>query len=104
MSDWSCDGWEAIYDAMPGKPHTLRITATCHAPRTGYRFDLQPQAPQGINPRDLLLHLVVQESDAGNEVLTDVPVEYSLHTDQEYDTISIVPGGPAGIPVQIVRD
>ena len=99
MPDWSCDGWEAFHDHMPGKPRKLRVVGTCHAPRTGYEFKLRrKEGAQGINPKDLLLELDVREPEFGNDVLTETTVEYIEESDFEYDTVSIL-GVAAGIPV-----
>jgi hypothetical protein len=37
-----------------------------------------------------------------SEVVTDVGVDYVEVTDAQYDTVSIVPDGPAGLPVEEV--
>ena len=100
MAEWTCDDWVAIHDHMPG-PGTrgLRVTGTCHAPTSGYSFDLRRRERQGANPKDLLLELDVEEpADVANPVMTDHPVEYFEETDVEYDTVSIV-GVESGIPV-----
>jgi hypothetical protein len=76
---------------MPGKSRTLRVVGTCHAPRTGYEFELRrKEGAQGINPNDLLLELDVHRPEVGNEVLTDYAVEYVEETDTEYDTVTII--------------
>lgn len=100
MTDWTCSGWEAFHDHMPGKARRLRVVGTCHAPRTGFEFALRRKSgAQGINPQDLLLELDVIESSVGNEVLTDYTVEYAEETDVEFDTVSII-GVASSIEVQ----
>lgn len=100
MADWTCDGWEAFHDHMPGKPQRLRVVGSCHAPRTGFEFVLRRKSgAQGINPKDLLLELDVTEAEVGNEVLTDYEVEYVEDTDFEYDTVTII-GVASSIEVQ----
>ena len=100
---WSCESWYAYHDFMPGSPPTLHVGATCTAPTNGYRFSLARQEPQGINPQDLLLRLVVDESEFANEVVTVYQVHYREDTDMRYDSVSILPDGPSGLEIQIVE-
>jgi len=83
----------------PGSTPTLHVTGTCTFNTAGYSAELR-RIRQGINPKDLLLELVVHEpsGDVAAEVLTDVPVRYSEETSTEYDTVSIVEV-ELGIPV-----
>ena len=98
-----CRDWKAWHDRMPGKEPTLHVTATCTFPTPGYEVRLEPFEPQGANPADYLLLMVVSEpSGPQPEVITDVPVNYVEETEDHYDTISIQPDGPAGIPVEQV--
>jgi hypothetical protein len=53
-----------------------------------YQFVLVRQEPQGINPQDLLLHLVVEEPTTGDDVVTTYEVQYVEHTEMRYDTVS----------------
>ena len=97
------EGWEAWHDRMPGGPATLHVTGTLSCPRPGYEVVLERHEPQGINPRDLLLRLTETKPEGVQpEVITPVPVEYREETDASYDTVSIVPDGPASIPVREV--
>jgi len=102
---WSCDDWYAYLNIMPGTRPTLRVGATCTARTTGYRFALARQNTQGINPKDLLLHLVIEVPTPGTtveDVVTEYHVQYVEHTDMRYDSVSIVPGGPT-LEVKIVQ-
>jgi len=99
---WTCEKWYAHHDFMPGSPPTLHVGATCTAPTNGYHFSLVRQEPQGINPKDLLLRLVVEGAGVANDVVTTYEVHYSEDTETRYDTVSIVPSGPSGIEVKIV--
>jgi hypothetical protein len=88
---------------MPGKPATLHVTGTCSCPTPGYALELQRHEPQGINPGDLLLRLVEDRPTGPQpEVITPTSVEYREETDARYESVSIVPDGPAGIPVREV--
>jgi hypothetical protein len=110
MSDYDRDrdcgegqDWEAWHDRMPGGPATLHVTGTLSCPTPGYEIELKREEPQGINQRDLLLRLTeTKPTGAQPEVITPVTVEYTEETDPSYDTVSIVPGGPGGIPVREV--
>jgi hypothetical protein len=100
---WSCDDWFAYHDFMPGSPPALRVGARCTAPTSGYHFALVRAAPQGLNPRDLLLRLVVDEPDLANDVVTTYDVQWVEATDTRYDSVSIIPVGPTGLEIQIVE-
>ena len=100
---WTCENWYAHHDFMPGSPATLHIGAVCTAPTNGYHFSLVRQEPQGINPSDLLLRLVVDESEFANEVVTTYEVHFSEDTDVRYDSVSILPDGPTGLEIRIVQ-
>jgi hypothetical protein len=99
---WICRDWFAYHDFMPASPPTLHVGARCTTPANGYRFELTREPP-GYNERDLLLRLIAHEPDVANEVVTEYVVHYSEETDFRYDTVSIRPGGPSQIPVQILE-
>jgi hypothetical protein len=70
---------------------TLHVTGTCTFPTPGYTAELRPSVPQGINPWDLLLNLVVQApSGSVPDVLTDVEVRYDAEVTTEYKTVTIL--------------
>ena len=100
---WTCENWYAHHDFMPGSPPTLHVGATCTAPTSGYHFSLVRQEPQGINPSDLLLRLIADESEFANEVVTTYEIHFTEDTDMRYDTVSILPDGPTGLEVRIVQ-
>lgn len=97
------EAWDAWHDHMPGKAATLHVVGTCSCPTPGYTLELKLHEPQGINPRDLLLDLVETEpSGPQREVITPTQVEYREETETHYETVSILPDGPAGIQVREV--
>ena len=106
MGNCDCDGgeaWAAWHDHMPGRPATLYVHGTCMCPTTGYSLELRRHEPQGINEKHLLLSVVEHEPNGPVlEVITATPAGYSEETDFEYDAISILPDGPASIPVKCV--
>ena len=99
------EAWEAWHDRMPGKAATLHVVGTCICPTPGYTLELERHEPPGINERDLLLDLVQTDPTGPQpDVLHPTRVEYRDETDTRYDTVSILPDGPSGIPVREVSD
>jgi hypothetical protein len=99
---WECQDWNAIHDHMPPGPATLRVSGECRMPTPGYRCELKIHEPQGTNPKDLLLDLVVSEPTGPQpEVVTPCEVRFETDTETEYETVSII-DVELGIPVQEV--
>ena len=48
---------------------------------------------QGINPRILMLDLVVTEPEFGTTMLTEQDVDWSEETDAKYDQVQILVSG-----------
>ncbi len=96
----TCRDWEAwLGKEPPTPPMTLQVTGTCTFPTPGYTAELRPSDPQGINPWDLLLDLIVQApSGPVPAVLTDVDVRYEAEVTTEYETVTIL-----GYPQVLVR-
>lgn len=92
----TCRDWNAIHDHQPPGPSVLRVSGVCRFPTPGYSVELRRHEPQGINPSDLLLDRIVQ-APAGPvaEVVTDVEVSYAEETELDYQTVTILPGGPS---------
>jgi len=98
-----CHGWEAWHDHQPPGPAVLYVSGECEFPTAGYEVELRRRAPQGINPKDLLLERLVREpTDGAADVITVVEVRYSEETDFEYETVTILPDG-ATVPVRDVH-
>lgn len=98
-----CRNWSAWHDHQPPGPQTLHVHGECEFPTEGYTVELRKHEPQGINPRDLLLDLIVYEpSGVVAQVITVEEVRYTEETDFEYDTVTILPDGPS-IRVQDVH-
>lgn len=88
-------------DAPPG---ALTVDGECTLGSTGYTVALVRHEPQGINPRDLLLDLIVtppSPDDIVAPVLTKYPVRYEEETRVYLDTVTILPDGPS-VAVQII--
>jgi hypothetical protein len=92
----TCHDWKAIHGLMPGHPPELTVTGTCTFPTAGYKVELRPAVPQGINPLDLILDkIVTPPSGPAADVVTDVEARYEEVTDVMYKTVTIRPGGPS---------
>lgn len=103
METPNCRNWKAWHDHQPPGPWTLHVTGECEMPTPGYELRLEPAEPQGINPKDLILILVVTEpTGIQQEVLTWTPVHWEQDTDVEYETVSIRDVA-TGIPVEDVH-
>jgi hypothetical protein len=84
--------WAAWIDEMPGKPRTLHGTGVLDFPTAGYETELRRDHPPGINSRDLVLDLAIREPEGGVvEDLTAVPVNFVEQTNEDYDTVSVIP-------------
>lgn len=86
----SCRAWSATHDHGPSGTATLRIRGICEVPGDGFTAQLQPLEPQGVNPADFLMKLVVQEPDTIEGDPAEVEVLYETETDTEYECISVV--------------
>jgi hypothetical protein len=51
--------WYAYLDKMPPGPPSLHVSGVVYLPTPGYDAVLVPASPQGINPKELILDLVV---------------------------------------------
>ena len=98
-----CRDWRAIHNLEPPGPASLVVSGVCTTRSGVHRIELEPQVPQGINPRDLLLRLVRSEPGGPSTgALTDIEVRYAEETDFPYESATIVPDGPS-IPVERVE-
>jgi len=98
----TCRDWSAFHGSRPPAPKTLRVTGTCTFGTTGFRVELERAEPQGINPKILLLNKTVIKPPDGAITapkIAHVEARYEEVTDVEYDSVTILPGGPT-IPVQ----
>jgi hypothetical protein len=92
---YTCRDWEAWHDRMPGAEPTLHVTGRCEFRTSGWTVRLERAVPQGINPRDLLLDLVVTPPTGPvADVVTEEEVRYDEQTDAEFGSVTIRPDGP----------
>lgn len=88
-----CDNWAAWEDHQPFQRPRLIVTADCILPTPGHRVELRPHNPQGINPRILLLDLVMHAPKGpAPDVLTPFRLRYEQPAGR-YDSVTILPDG-----------
>jgi hypothetical protein len=87
--DWAA--WENRMPQIGGTGPTLYVTGKVKVPGTQYKPVLTPAAPQGINPKILLLNLSIEgQGDAqGGESWRDVRYEQPVAAGQ-YVQVSIL--------------
>jgi hypothetical protein len=94
--------WRAWLDRQPPGPATLRVRGECEFPTAGFAVTLRRHAPQGFNPRILLLDKVVRPpTGPAAQVVTRVEVRYEEPTTAGFDAVTILPDG-ATVPVEEV--
>jgi hypothetical protein len=89
-------GWYAWANLMPPGPASLHVQGVVSAPTPGYEVALRPAVPQGINPRDLILDLVLTAKPGiWPDVVTPIPVSYVVTPySKQYDTVLVkLPSG-----------
>ena len=90
-----CDDWAV--SKLPGDRPQLVVSAVC-AVRGGERLELRRHEPQGINPADLLLELVVYRNPfPPGPASSEVRITH-VEPDAGYKTVTILPDGPT-LPV-----
>jgi hypothetical protein len=90
-----CSNWSAWRNREPGGPMSLLVTGECKFPDDRYQVELRRRELQGINPKDLLLELIVTEKRGWTEPVEETTLEarYEEQTDFEYETVTILPDG-----------
>jgi hypothetical protein len=99
--NWTTRDWSAWLDVMPGpdRQPSVHVAGTCVFPTTGYTAELRYTEPQGINPRYLLLDLIVIAPEVGEETITEQLVSFSRPaTVNEYEFATIT-GIAENIPI-----
>ena len=90
--NFKCADWKAWHDREPGGPATLHVTGKCEFPTGGYKVELKPVKPQGINPKIYILEKIVHPpTGPANDVVTNIEVHYTEKTNAHYDEVLIVP-------------
>jgi hypothetical protein len=86
--------WHAWVNRMPPGPATFHVTGTVNLPTPGYDVKLVVASPQGINPKDLILDLVVTpKPGTWPQVVTAVSVRFEKATDMYTSALIREPDG-----------
>ena len=97
--------WYAWNDTMPPKPNTFHVVGEVQVPNPGVDVLLVPRTPQGINPKILLLNLIlVQRSGLWPHLVVWKRAHYEK-VNADYESVQIFSGDEviADVPVEIVR-
>lgn len=71
--------WYAWVNKMPPGPASMHVTGVVQLPTPGFDVSLVPASPQGINPADLILDLVIQpRKGTWPDVITPASVRFDL--------------------------
>lgn len=83
--------WYAWIDKMPPGPASFHVTGVVHLPTPGYDVQLVAATPQGFNPKELILELLVTPRRGfWPQVITAVSVRYDDRTPAiEYDGVLV---------------
>ena len=85
--------WENL---QPPAPHSFHVSGTVVVRATNYVARLEKAVPQGINPKILLLDLIVDKvGDVGGDAITDLPVQYSekKYSEGTYTAVQVIRKG-----------
>jgi hypothetical protein len=100
-SDWHA--WVSRMPGPAGPSSSLYVTGVVTVPTPGYEVRLVPAAPQGINPRDLILDLqLTRKPGVWIQVVTQIPVRYEAADGAgRYDTVLVRLADGSGIQLDI---
>jgi len=93
-----CHDWIVGKVRVVGGSEQLLVSAVC-AVRGGERLELRRVEPQGINPANLLLELVVSRSPFPPGPATQEVRVYHSEVNTGYKSVTILPDGPT-LPVE----
>lgn len=85
--------WHARHELRPDREPLLTVTGECHLPAT-YRADLEMREPQGDDPSQLILDLVVSNPSGHGHMDSEgrgrLFLEFTRKTDHYYKTVLII--------------
>lgn len=89
----NCTDWKAWHNLQPGTaPPSLHVTATCQFPTAGYSVELVPANKKARSTKVLALRKIVHKPEGmAAQVITDVPLQYTLETNDNYTAVLIRP-------------
>lgn len=97
--------WYAWLNKMPPGPASFHVHGTVQLPTPGFEVRLVPASPQGINPRQLILDLLVTPLPGiWPHIVTSVSVRYDQGRAIDYETVLInePDGDSVGVDVDVV--
>jgi hypothetical protein len=97
--------WYAWLNKMPPGPASLHVHGVVQLPTPGYDVRLVSASPQGINPRQLILDLLVTaRPGTWPAIVTSVSVRYDQSPAIDYDSVFIrePDGGTVVVDVDVV--
>ena len=88
-----CRHWKAWQEVQPGTtPPTLHVTATCKFPTAGYSIELVPVTAAKQDSTIYVLKRVVHKPEGmAAQVLSEVPLNYTVESPTEYKEVRIKP-------------
>ena len=89
----NCTDWKAWHNLQPGTAaHSLHVTATCQFPTAGYSVELVPANKKARSTKVLALRKLVHKPEGmAAQVISDVPLQYTLETNDDYTAVLIRP-------------
>jgi hypothetical protein len=82
--------WYAWMNRMPGGPGSFHVNGVVHLPTPGYEAHLERAAPQGINPRELILDVkVTPRPGVWPQVITPASLRFDEESAIDYDGVLI---------------
>lgn len=98
-----CKHWKAWQDLQPGTAHlTLHVTGKCEFSTAGYAVQLVPVQTKNadMHPEIFVLKRIVHKPEGMvAQLITEVPVDYSVETKTDYMQVRIRPDR-VRVPVQ----
>jgi hypothetical protein len=88
-----CHDWTAFKLRTQGARDRVVVSAVCSI-RAGERIELRRHEPQGINPADLLLDLVVQRVPVLHSPVAGQVRVVHIEPDAGYKSVTVLPDGP----------
>ncbi|APR76170.1 Hypothetical protein A7982_01517 [Minicystis rosea] len=97
--------WYAWMNLMPPGPRSLHVTGVVTVGNPGYEVKLTEAVPQGMNPKDLILDLVLtRKPGIWPQVVTQMPVSFVKPSPSvDYDSVLVRLADGSGIPIRVEK-
>lgn len=95
--------WYAWISRMPPGPASFHVSGTVTMPTPGYDVRLVEAAPQGINPKDLILDLVIKKLPGiWPQHVASIPVRFDqTPLKVDYDSVLVRISSGTSIPIKV---